>query len=504
MSGLPSAAPAGPRFALSRDLFLRLLGLVYFLAFASLAPQILDLIGAGGLLPAAAYLDRAYEIWGAAAYLRLPTLLWLWPSDTFLAALCWLGMALSAATVAGIAPRAVLAALWVCYLALVVAGQDFLSFQWDVLLLETGLLAVLYASPGWRAPLGTGNEPSAAGRWLVWGLAFKLTFLSGVTKLLSGDPAWRSLTALEHHYETQPIPTWIGWYAHHAPDWFGVLSVGVMFAIELAVPFVIFAPARFRRIRMAGCGLLCLLQILIAATGNYGFFNLLAVVLYLSLLDDEAVAPLLRPGVSTAGMPQDARRAAPAWRRHARAGVTALLVGLSALTLVREVRRPSPMPAWTDALLGWVGPFRSVNGYGLFRVMTTERLEIVVEGSADGSTWREYPFKWKPGDPGRAPGFVQPHMPRLDWQMWFAALDPRESTHWLFPLTERLLANDPAALDLLGGNPFPEAAPRFIRLIMYRYRFATSDETAGGAWWIRERLGPLTEPLARRPRGIPR
>ena len=272
-----------------------------------------------------------------------------------------------------------------------------------------------------------------------------------------------------------------------------------MFAIELAVPFVIFVPARFRRIRMTGCGLLCLLQILIAATGNYGFFNLLAIVLYLSLLDDATIASLLRLGVSTAGMRRDARRPAPSWRRHARAGATVLLLGLSAVAMVREIRRPAPMPAGADTLLGNVAPFRSVNDYGLFRVMTTERLEIIVQGSADGSTWREYPFKWKPGDPTRAPGFVQPHMPRLDWQMWFAALDPRDNTHWLLPLAERLLANDPAALDLLDDNPFSETAPRFVRLMMYRYRFATSDETAGGAWWIRERLGPLTEPLTRRP-----
>ena len=500
MSGFFTVVPTGaPHFALSRDLFLRLLGLVYLVAFASLAPQILGLIGADGLLPAAGYLDRAHELWGAAAYYRLPTLLWLGSSDSFLVGVCWVGMALSVAAMAGIVPRAVFPALWICYLALVVAGQDFLAFQWDVLLLETGLLAAVYSPAGLRVPLGAGHEPRAAGRWLVWGLAFKLTFLSGVTKLLSGDATWRNLTALAYHYETQPIPTWLGWYAHNAPEWLGTLSIGVMFFIELVVPFVILVPARFRRLRIAGCGLLCLLQVLIAATGNYGFFNLLALVLYLSLLDDAAVASLLRLGVSTAGMPQDRRRPAPAWRQLARAGVTALLVGLSALTLVREVRRPAPMPAWADTLLGWVEPFRSVNGYGLFRVMTTQRLEIVVEGSADGSTWLEYPFRWKPGDPARAPGFVQPHMPRLDWQMWFAALDPRGNSHWLFALTGGLLENDPAALDLLDRAPFPEAPPRFVRMMMYRYRFTTSEEAAGGAWWIREQLGPLTEPLTRQP-----
>ena len=544
MSGFFLPAAGGtPSFALSRDLFLRLVGLVHLVAFASLAPQIVGLIGAEGLLPAAPYLDRAHELWGSDAYRQLPTLLWLRPSDAFLVGACWLGMALSAAAMAGIAPRAVFPALWVCYLALAVAGQEFLAFQWDVLLLETGLLAAVYAPAGWRVPLGTGNEPSAAARWLVWGLAFKLTFLSGITKLLSGDATWRSLTALEYHYETQPLPTWMGWYAHNAPDWFGVLSVGVMFFIEVAVSFVILAPVRFRRLRMAGCGLLCLLQVLIAATGNYGFFNLLAVVLYLSLLDDAAVAPLLRLGVSrrqrrgtvqtpgrvgraaigdrgttsgrvgvslarssrgddfraAAAMPREGRRPSTPWPRFALAGVTALLAGLSALTLVREVRRPAPMPAWADAVLAAVGPFRSVNGYGLFRVMTTERFEIVVEGSADGSTWREYPFRWKPGDPARAPGFVQPHMPRLDWQMWFAALDPRGNAHWLLPLAERVRDGDPIALGLLDDPPFPEAPPRFVRLMMYRFRFTTRGEAGGGAWWIREQLGPMTEPLARRP-----
>ncbi len=529
---LPAAAGGPPTFALSRDLFLRLLALVYLLAFASLAPQILGLVGADGLLPAAGYLDRAHGLWGAAAWYRLPTPLWLWPGDAFLVGACWLGMALSAAALAGVAPRAVFPALWVCYLGLTVAGQEFLQFQWDRLLLETGLLAVLYAPSGRRVTMGAGGEPGAAARWLVWGLAFKLTFLSGATKLLSGDAAWRGLTALEHHYQTQPLPTWVGWYAHNAPDWFGVLSVAIMFVIEVGVPFVIFAPVRFRRTRMAGCGLLCLLQVLIAATGNYGFFNLLAVVLYLSLLDDDAVARPLRLGFSrrprrsrvrtpgtagrtaigaedddvrvAAGRPDNPRRSAPPWRRFARAAVTALLAGLSALALVREVRRPAPMPAWVDVVLDdWAGPFRSVNGYGLFRVMTTERPEIVIEGSADGSTWREYPFRWKPGDPARAPRFALTHMPRLDWQLWFAALDPRGNAHWLLPLAEGLLEDDPAGLGLLGGTPFPGGPPRYVRLMMYRYRFTTGDEAADGAWWVRERLGPMTEPLSRDRRSPP-
>ncbi len=487
-----------PRFALSRGLFLRLLGFVYFVAFASLAPQLPGLVGSDGLLPAAGYLERAYDLWGRDAYVQLPTLLWIWPGDALLMALGWLGIALSVAAMSGIAPIAVFAALWAVYLSLTIAGQDFLFFQWDLLLLETGVLAVLYAPAGWWPRLETRRPPSPAARWLVWSLAFKLTFLSGVTKLLSGDETWWDLTALRYHYETQPIPTWVSWYAHNAPDWFGAASVGAMFCIELAAPFVAFVPPRFRVVRAAGCALLCLLQALIAVTGNYGFFNLLTVVLYVSLLDDAVIARLLPWLRAPAGHGQQ-EAPGPGARRAAMAVPVAVLAVLSALTFVREMRRPAPMPGWSAALLGTVAPLRSVNGYGLFRVMTTERPEIVIEGSVDGVTWVEYPFPWKAGDPARAPAFVQPHMPRLDWQMWFAALDPQRQAHWLFALVDGLLENDPAALGLLDGNPFPGEPPGYVRLALYRYRFTTPEQGVDGDWWTRELTGYLTEPIPRRP-----
>jgi hypothetical protein len=487
-----------PRFALSRGLFLRLLGFIYFVAFASLAPQLPGLVGSEGLLPAAGYLERAYELWGNSAYVQLPTLLWLWPGDGLLITLCWLGIVLSVVAMLGMAPIAVFASLWALYLSLTVAGQDFLFFQWDLLLLETGVVALLYAPAGWWPRLETRSTPSAAARWLVWSLAFKLTFLSGATKLLSGDETWWSLTALAYHYETQPIPTWVGWYAHNAPDWFGTLSVGSMFFIELVVPFVILVPPRFRVVRNTGYALLCLLQVLIALTGNYGFFNLLTLALYASLLDDATIARMLPwlqapAGYALPSAPQPSRR------RAIMAVLATTMALLSALTFVRELRRPAPMPDWSNTLLGAVAPLRSVSGYGLFRVMTTERPEIVIEGSADGDTWREYPFPWKAGELGRAPGFVQPHMPRLDWQMWFAALDPQRQAHWLFALVDRLLENDATALRLLDSNPFRDEPPAFIRLALYRYRFTRSEEGANGNWWTRELTGYLTEPIARRP-----
>ena len=133
--------------------------------------------------------------------------------------------------------------------------------------------------------------------------------------------------------------------------------------------------------------------------------------------------------------------------------------------------------------------FRIVNGYGLFRVMTKDRCEIVLEGSADGIDWLPYEFKWKPGEVKRAPGWCAPHQPRLDWQMWFAALGTPRENPWFVALIFRLLQGSHEVNGLLANNPFPHKPPRYIRAIFYRYRFTTVDELRQtGAWWKREEL----------------
>ncbi len=262
-------------FVFSRRLFLRLLGIVYLIAFASLGVQMIGLVGSRGILPVGAFLAQAHGALGADAYRVVPTLLWLSSSDAMLMFLCWGGAALSIVLIAGIAPVPTAALLWIFYLSLTVAGQVFLEFQWDILLLETGLLACLYAPL--RAPSA---EPTPIVRWVLWGLAFKVTFLSGATKLLSGDPTWAGWDAMIYHYWTQPIPTWTSWYAWQLPTAFHYWTVPFMLAVELVVPFAILLPARFRKTRLIACALMILLQVGIGVTGNYGFFNLLTIVLY--------------------------------------------------------------------------------------------------------------------------------------------------------------------------------------------------------------------------------
>jgi hypothetical protein len=484
-----------PSYLLSRWLFLRLLGAVYLIAFASLAVQVTGLVGEHGLLPARAFLERIHSAYGGQAYRLLPTIFWLGAGDLALRLVAWGGVVLALLLVIGLAPVPTLVLLWALYLSLSVVGQDFLSFQWDALLLEAGLLAILWAPLQW---LPRGREPPAStvARWLLVFLLFKLMFLSGLTKLLSGDPTWRSATALDYHFETQPLPPWTAWYAQHLPGSVHRAATIAMFVIELGAPWLLLAPARLRRFRLIGCAALVLLQLAIAATGNYGFFNALAIVLCIPVLDDDLLRRVLP-------LRLDESEGGSAARLWSLAVMAPVFFVLSALSFGREIAYTLPrgtglglVPAWSDRVMEWVAPFRSFNGYGLFRVMTTQRPEIVIEGRRDGSDWTEYEFRYKPGPVDQRPRFVAPFHPRLDWQMWFAALDPTGNAEWLRSLARHLLRGTPEVLALLRRNPFPDAPPRMIRLVVYNYRFSTPEERRRThAWWERELVGYLSVPF---------
>jgi uncharacterized membrane protein YphA (DoxX/SURF4 family) len=486
-----------PTYVLSRWLFLRLLGVVYLVAFASLLVQLRGLVGEHGLMPVNEFLARAQDTYGDGAWRLLPTLLWLDSTDRGLLIVSAGGMALAALLILDIVPLIVLPALWLLYLSLAVGGQDFLSFQWDGLLLETGLLAALWAPAGWFPSLRLEvRQPSPVVQWLLWLLLFKLMFLSGVTKLLSGDPTWRNLTALDVYFETQPLPPWTAWFVHQLSTPVHAVATALVFVVEMGLPLVVFVPARFRWVRLAGAALIIGFQLTVAATGNYGFFNLLTILLCVPLLDDRLLRPVVQLRLT-------APQAESPFRRTVVGVAAAVILCLSALSFVRELvytlpgAGPGAMPLWSEQLLGAFAPFRSVNGYGLFRVMTTERPEIIVEGSADGTVWKPYEFRWKPGDPERRPRFVAPYQPRLDWQMWFAALDPIGNRALLEGLVQRLLDGSPDVLGLLGSNPFPDRPPKFLRLMYFRYFFSSPETRAAtGAWWSREPRGSLTKPVS--------
>ena len=525
-------------------ILLRLLGAVHLVAFVSLWVQVDGLIGSRGILPAGeffAYLDR---VLGPGTFERLakaPSLLWFSSSDTAIHVLCAAGVVLSLLALAGMVTVPIFGALWLCYLSLVWGGQTFLAFQWDTLLLEATVCAVVLAPVGWRtgssgppadllmariraafqvAPDATAGRP---GVWLFRLLVVKLMFLSGAVKLLSLDSTWWQLTALDVHYFTQPLPVTASWYAHHLPDWFQRLSVLIMFGVELVVPWCVFS----RRLRQPGMWLLLAFQFLIAATGNYGFFNLLTAVLCLSWLDTGGFGWMAGRGGQVDSPAQPAPAAGDgspllAASRRIRWAAAAAILCLSLLVAARELTRSlprgpdTPPVAGTAAdlvdrvlvdpatpLLRAIAPFRSINGYGLFRAMTTSRPEIVVETSADGMRWTELAFRFKPGDSRRPPRAAQPHMPRLDWQMWFAALDPQRAD-WLGPFVTRVFEGEPAVLRLLGAADRRTHPPNYLRLRLYDYTFSEPGAgraygAAGGpaVWWRRELLYDLSPVLER-------
>ncbi len=479
-----------PRMLLTRWLFLRLLGLVYLIAFASLGSQLLGLVGERGILPVGEFHDLVRLHLGADAPWRVPSIFWLiGTSDAALGAVASSGVALSILLIGGVAPAPCLLGLYVLYLSLFAAGQDFTGFQWDILLLEAGFLAIFLAPLQLRPGLRRAGEPSRGVLWLFRLLLFKLMFLSGVVKLTSGDPTWRDGTAMTFHYETQPLPNPWSWSMHHLSPGVHAWEVTGTFVLELAVPFLFVAP---RRIRIAGAFATIGLQLLISATGNYGFFNLLTAALAVLLLDDVVLPARLRAWVAAA--PEHEHEPAPRrrWPTAVVVLVAALVLVLTPAAFHRAFARSGPPPF--DGLRHHLAPFRVVNGYGLFAVMTTERPEIVIEGSADGERWLPYTFPYKPGDPARPPPVALLHMPRLDWQMWFAALSHWRRALWLQQLLERLLEGEPSVLALLEESPFPDEPPRFVRAVVYDYRFTApgdpdTDELGAALWWRRELRG---------------
>ena len=471
-----SSRPADSR--LVRRVFMSALGGVYLVAFTSLRPQVRGLYGRRGIRPVASYLDAVrprLPSWRERVR-RVPTVFWVDASDAALTRACSAGQVGAGLLMLGVAPRVTSAALWALYLSFVSVGREFLSYQWDALLLETGLHATIVAPPGVRSR--TDESPPLAAVALMRWLVFRLYFQSGLCKLQSGDPTWLGCTACAYHFQTQPLPTRLGWHVHHLPLRFQRLATLVALTIELVVPFLAFAPRRARR---ASFPVLSGLQGLIAGTGNYGFFNLLTVVASLWLLDDE---PLL--GVLPARkLPS---RRAPWWHRL---GITLAAVPVAALSASQLLLRLRPRwqpPRALERLQIAAAPLCSVNSYGLFAVMTTRRPDIIVEGSMDGVEWREYGFRYKPDDTRKPPRWVAPHQPRLDWQMWFAALE--YPPPWFERFLLRLLEGAPDVLSLLERNPFPERPPRYVRALLYDYRMtdvATRRRT--GAWWRRDLLG---------------
>lgn len=485
----PDALPERPRptYWLTRLLFLRALGVIYAVAFLALARQLRALIGEQGLLPAGAYLSRVEEALGPgwASRAGMPTLFWAGTSDTFMQTMSWIGLGVALTVAFGCANAVLLAALWALYLSFVHIGQIFYGYGWEILLLETGFLAIFLCPPLRPGALAARSPPPAPVIWLVRWLLFRVMFGAGLIKL-RGDPCWRDLTCLLFHYETQPLPNPLSWWLQQMPGWFHQLGALWNHFIELIVPFGLFGP---RRVRTVAGLLQAAFQVTLILSGNLSWLNWLTLVLCIACLDDRTLGRLFPAGMRA--RVEELRALRPGRSRRV---VTWVLVSCIALLSVNPVAN---LLSGDQIMNTSFDPLELVNTYGAFGSVGRERDEIVLQGTDDeevkeGSRWLDYEFPCKPGDVSRRPCVIAPYQYRLDWQIWFAAMSDYRQHPWLVNLVFKLLQDDPLALGLLANNPFGKRPPHAIRAELYRYEFTRRGEKG---WWKRRRIGTWLPPL---------
>lgn len=453
--------------------FVRAFALIFLAAFVSFNSQALGLIGANGITPIAEIVKLVHAQLGAASYWYFPSVFWISASNIMVQIVCKTGIVLSLLLFFNFYSRTSLIVLYALYLSLVYAGQEFMAYQWDLLLLETSIITVVLLS--WES-LGIGLL-----RWLL----FRFVLAGGLVKIFSGDSSWLDLTALNFHFFTQPLPTPLAWYADHLPEFIKQFCTLMTLVIELCVVFLIFFP---RRIRFFSGFAILFLQFLILLTGNYNFFNLTTMALCLSLYDDASLARFIPSWLSTALAKTSTRLVHG--QRYRPLLVLFAVVTVSVSIVQFGLRFGVGVPGFAVQVSNSIAPLQLVSIYGPFATMTKQRNEIIIEGSTDGVHWYPYEFKYKPWNVAGPLKWNIPFQPRLDWQMWFAALSTPEQNHWYIRLMQRLLINSPSVTELFAYNPFAVTGPRYIRSRFYEYRFTTSDERSKtGAVWNRKYLG---------------
>jgi hypothetical protein len=473
-------------YALSAWLFTRALSLVYLVAFLSLLIQAKGLWGSHGVMPMAPFLKAVEQNMGGDAYWQVPSFFWLSSSDDMLFGAALTGALAAAGAFLGIAQGWSLLLCWILYLSYCSSGQEFMSFQWDALLCEVGFLALFAVPWNFDFTFTLAREPHWLVRGMFYFVLFKLMFLSGVVKLLSGDESWRDLSALSYHYWTQPLPNPVSPFMNALPLWAHQASTALTFLIELVAPFFMLWP----RARAWVALVFALLSGLILLTGNYTFFNWLTLALCVWLVPDGFWSRIIPFSLQT--------QVAPMFPHPVIVGTMTVLAALSLVWCARFWLPESVLGALTP-VMNISQIFHISSPYGLFANMTKTRPEIVIEGSADGNEWKEYEFKYKPGALNRPPPVVAPYQPRLDWQMWFAALGTFRDNPWVGTLLLRLFENSPDVTEFFSVNPFAGKPPQYLRARLYEYEFTDLGEIfESGKWWKRELKGEYV-PIVTKP-----
>ena len=514
----------GPRW-----IFLRALALIFFSAFYSLVYQVTGLIGPNGILPATNYLAAiAHSTSGLERLWFAPSVFWIRSTDHALLLVCWIGMAASILLFLNFWPRMMTAICFIGFLSFIGVLQDFASYQSDGMLLEAGFLCLFFAPRGLRPGYGAFSPPSRACTFLLLWEWFRIYFESGMAKMLGGDPEWRHLTAMYEYYQNGPLPTWIGYYVQHAPNWFHWLTALATLVMELGIVLMLFLPRRFRIVCFF---IVTAWEIGVILTANYAFLNYIVLALGFLLLDDKflvRIAPrkwFKKYRIMVAMRAEDAREAktgvAQSQKPSSDFAPTPRVLGMTvsgmcfawvfyatAMQLIWMWAPNFPMRNYSvQKAVQWpvekIEPFRIANQFGLFGVMTRGRYEIEFQGSNDGGkTWTPYRFRYKPQAVNEAPGIYAPYQPRFDWNLWFASLGNWRQYTFVLGVEERLLEGSPEVLALFQANPFANGPPQEIRCVLWQYWFTTfAEKRQSGDWWKRKFIGLYAPTLEREANG---
>lgn len=486
-----------------RWLVLRGVGLVYVCIFLGILQEGRALVGPHGLTPLANYCPVLEQVFPNVfvRILRVPSLFLISSSPAMLSVLTWGGLAAAVALLLNLWPRFALFACWAIFLSFVSTWTVFSPTLNDRLMLETALLCIPFAPAGFRPGLGTASPPRPIALFMMRWLIFRIMFFAGLAKVTGSDPRWLNFTFMQPMYETSPAPTILGYYVFHLPHAWHVGEILLTFAAELLAPLLaLFGGRRGRAIAVV---LWTMFQVGIQLTGNFGWLNTAAFALGLLLLDDQMIATALRwlrlrgwaERLAAVGRPGPAL---PGRRFVVLGGLLWLHFGLTVYFTVVLLRGalapelPDPRSRPVDFLFR---DFRSANYYHLYVSTPPVRDDIEFAGSNDrGRTWRPYPFRYKPQAEDRLAPFLAPRFARFEATLQIV-LDSRIQVSLIPDVARELVRGNPEVTGLFASNPFPEAPPTMVRMIVYRYTFTdrkTQRET--GRYWNKEYVGDYAPP----------
>lgn len=462
---------------LGKFLLQRGLALIYLIAFVNALNQFVPLMGTQGLIPLPQFLERMN-------FKKKPSLFHWHYSDTYFKVITGIGLFLSLLALSGITDQGpvlvsmlVWFLLWAIYLSIVNIGVIFYGFGWESMLLEAGFYAIFLGPLHWAAPVLV--------IWIFRWMVFRVEFGAGLIKM-RGDKCWRDLTCLNYHHETQPLPNSLSWYFHQLPESLHKVETLFNHLVQLVIVWGLFFP---QPVASISAGLIIVSQGYLIISGNYSWLNWLTIILAFSGFSDGVI-------ISLTGLTVPQVTTVPFYFE--------ILVALLALVVFYLSIDPvKNMISKNQKMNFSFNPIHLVNTYGAFGSVTKERYEIIIEGTLDNhpgddSTWKEYRFKGKPGDPSRRPPLISPYHLRLDWQMWFAAMSNSPRRHpWFESLVAKLLQNDGNTIHLLKENPFADEPPAYIRARFFRYEYTTPQERRKtGNWWKREYVRDYLRPQA--------